>query len=157
MDAELMTATTTIEATPDAVFAMLADPAAHPAIDGTGWVRDSLDAAPLTETGQVFRMAMYHENHPDKDYEMANQVEVFDPPRAIAWKPGQESAETGELGFGGWVWRYDLDASEPSSTTVTLTYDWSAVPPPVREIIHFPPFGREHLERSLQHLSDLVA
>ncbi len=30
--------------------------------------------------GQVFRMAMYHENHPAKDYEIANRVEVFDEP-----------------------------------------------------------------------------
>ncbi|MET0143533.1 MAG: SRPBCC family protein [Ilumatobacteraceae bacterium] len=156
MEAERMTATRTVQATPDAVFAVLADPATHPAIDGTGWVRESLDAVPLTEAGQVFRMAMYHENHPDKDYEMANRVEVFDPPRAIAWKPGQESPETGDLGFGGWFWRYDLAASGPSQTTVALTYDWSAVPPPVREFIQFPPFGQDHLESSLQHLSDLV-
>ena len=74
-----MTATTTIEAAPDAVFAVLADPATHADIDGTGWVRSSLDAAPLTGTGQVFRMAMFHENHPDKDYEMANRVEYFRP------------------------------------------------------------------------------
>ena len=67
---------------------MLADPTTHEAIDGTGWVRESLDGKPLTETGQIFRMAMYHDNHPNKDYEMANRVEVFDPPRAIAWQPG---------------------------------------------------------------------
>ncbi len=157
MESERMTVTTTIEAAPDAVFAVLADPTAHPAIDGTGWVRRSLDAAPLRGSGQIFRMAMYHENHPDKDYEMANRVEIFDPPRTIAWQPGQESPETGELGFGGWFWRYDLEPSSPSRTTVTLTYDWSAVPPPVREIIKFPPFGRDHLEHSLQHLTELVA
>jgi hypothetical protein len=157
MELERMTATTTIEAARDAVFAVLADPTAHPAIDGTGWVRDSLDSSPLTETGQTFRMAMYHENHPDKNYEMANRVEVFDRPRTIAWLPGQESPDTGQLGFGGWTWRYDLEASGPSQTTVTLTYDWSAVSPPVREFIKFPPFNQDHLEHSLQHLSDLVA
>ena len=157
MEPERMTATTTIEAAPDAVFAVLANPATHTEIDGTGWVRSSLDAAPLTRTGQVFRMAMFHENHPDKDYEMANRVEYFDRPREIGWKPGQESPETGELGFGGWVWRYELASSDPSQTTVTLTYDWSAVPPPVREFIQFPPFGQEYLDRSLQHLAELVA
>ena len=73
----------------------------------------------LTETGQVFRMAMYHENHPDGDYGMANLMEVFDEPQAIAWKPGTESPETGELSFGGWVWRYDLEAIGPAQTTVT--------------------------------------
>ena len=68
----------------ETVFDVLADPTTHAAIDGTGWVRESLDGKPLTGTGQIFRMAMYHDNHPDKDYEMANRVEVFDPPRAVA-------------------------------------------------------------------------
>jgi hypothetical protein len=40
---------------------------------------------------------------------------------------------------------------------VTLTYDWSAVPPHIREYIHFPPFEQDHLDNSLQHLSDRVA
>lgn len=154
---ERVTATTTIEAAPEAVFAVLADPTTHAAVDGTGKVRGSIDGDPITAAGQVFRMAMYHENHPEKDYTIANLVEVFDPPRAIAWKPGTESLETGELSFGGWTWRYDLEATGPSRTTVTLTYDWSAVPPHVREYLHFPPFGRDHFDNSLQHLADLVS
>ena len=156
METERVTASTTIEAAPEAVFAVLADPSAHADIDGTGWVRESLDPERITATGQVFRMAMYHENHPDKDYKMANRVEVFDEPRAIAWQPGTESAETGELSFGGWIWRYDLEATGPSQTTVTLTYDWSAVGPEVREYLQFPPFALDHLDRSLQHLSQLA-
>ena len=151
---ERVTATTTIEAAPEAVFAVLADPSD---IDGTGWVRESLDGDRITAAGQVFPMAMYHPDHPDKEYKIANRVEVFDEPRAIAWQPGQESPQTGELGFGGWTWRYDLEATDPSRTTVTLTYDWSAVPPRVREYIRFPPFGPDHLDNSLQHRSDLVA
>ena len=157
METERVTASTTIEAASETVFAVLADPSAHADIDGTGWVRKSLDGDRITAAGQVFRMAMYHENHPDKDYKIANRVEVFDEPRAIAWQPGQESPETGELSFGGWIWRYDLEATGPSRTTVTLTYDWSAVPPQVREYLQFPPFGQDHLDNSLQHLSDLVA
>ena len=157
MATERVSASTTIDAAPDAVFAVLADPSAHASIDGTGWVRGSLDQQRITGPGQVFRMAMYHPNHPDKDYRIANLVEVFDEPRAIAWKPGTESAETGELSFGGWIWRYDLEATGPSRTTVTLTYDWSAVGPEVREYLQFPPFPPDHLDNSLQHLSDIVA
>src|SRR5256714_12651562 len=141
MEIERATAPTTIEAAPEAVFAVLADPSAHADIDGTGWVRESLDDERITAAGQVFRMAMYHSNHPDKDYKMANRVEVFDEPRAIAWQPGQESPETGELSFGGWIWRYDLEATGPSRTMVTLTYDWSAVPARGRDDLQFPPFG----------------
>lgn len=157
MESERVTTSTTIESAPDAVFAVLADPSAHADIDGTGWVIGSLDGDRITAAGQVFRMAMYHENHADKDYEIANLVEVFDEPRAIAWKPGTETPATGELTFGGWIWRYDLEAAGPSRTTVMLTYDWSAVPAHVREYLQFPPFGQNHLDNSLQHLSDLVA
>jgi hypothetical protein len=157
MTTERLTASTTIEAAREAVFAVLADPSAHADIDGTGWVRESMDGDRITVAGQVFRMAMYHPNHPDKDYKIANLVEVFDEPRAIAWKPGTESAETGELSFGEWTWRYDLEASGPSHTTVTLTYDWSAVGPEVREYLQFPPFEPDHLDNSLQHLAEVVS
>jgi hypothetical protein len=157
METERVTESMPIEAAREAILAVLADPSAHAAVDGTGWVRDSLDGDRITAAGQVFRMAMYHPNHPDKDYKIANLVEVFDEPRAIGWKPGTESPETGELSFGGWTWRYDLEATGPSRTTVTLTYDWSAVPPHVREYLQFPPFAPDHLTNSLQHLSDLVA
>jgi hypothetical protein len=144
-----------IKAPAEAIFAVLADPASHAAIDGTGWLRGSLDRQPLTAAGQIFRMSMYHPNHPDGFYEIANQVQEFDPPRVISWKPGSD-AEDGTLSFGGWVWRYDLTAGGPSNTTVTLTYDWSAVPDPIREHIGFPPFPPEHLGNSLAHLDALV-
>lgn len=152
-----MSTAKTIEASAEAVFSVLADPSTHSDIDGTGWMRESLDCDRITTCGQVFRMAMHHESHPDKDYEMGNRVEVFDEPQAIAWKPGQESPQRGELSFCGWIWRYDLEASGPLRTTVTLTYDWSAVALDVRKQIQFPPFGHDHLDNSLQHLSDLVA
>ena len=138
---ERVTASTNIEVAREVVFAVLADPTAHAAIDGTGWVRASLDGDRLTAVGQVFRMAMYHEGHPNKNYEIANLVEAFDEPRTIAWKPGTESVETGELRFGGWTWRYDLEETGASRTEVTLTYDWSAVESQVREHLQFPPFG----------------
>ena len=134
----------------------------HQAIDGTGWVRKSLDGRRLTETGQIFRMGMYHDNHPDKDYEMSNRVEVLDRPHAIAWKPGQAPDDRGnlvgrpELDFGGWIWRYDLEPAEAGRTEVTLTYDWSAVPADKRDVIGFPPFPKAHLDNSLKHLAELA-
>ena len=88
MTEEHMNATATVNAPAEVVFDVLADPSTHAAIDGTGWVRESLDGKRLTEIGQVFRIAMYHPNHPNGSYEMANRVEVFDPPSAIAWQPG---------------------------------------------------------------------
>jgi hypothetical protein len=152
MTEERMNAATTVNAPVEVVFDVLADPSTHEAIDGTGWVRQPLDRKRLTGTGQIFRMAMYHDNHPDKDYEMANRVDVFDPPRAIAWQPGQ-GADDAALEFGGWLWRYDLKPVGQSQAEVTLTYDWSRVPPNLREHIQFPPFDPQHLDNSLKHLA----
>jgi hypothetical protein len=139
----------------EVIFAVLADPTKHAAIDGTGWVREPLDSKPLTAAGQVFRMAMYHPNHPDGNYQVANRVQVFDPPNVISWEPGQDT-DDGSLTFGGWVWRYDLTPAGPSETKVTLSYDWSAVPDFLRQHIGFPPFPADHLGNSLDHLAELV-
>jgi hypothetical protein len=65
MTEETVSATTTISASAETVFAVLADPSRHAAVDGTGRVRDSLDGQRLTGSGQIFRITMYHENHPD--------------------------------------------------------------------------------------------
>lgn len=157
MSVETVSATTTISASAQAVFAVLADPTSHAAIDGTGWVSEAVDMQPITGSGQVFRMAMYHPNHPDGDYEIHNLVLAFEPPGAISWKPGYVSPETGELEFGGWVWRYDLTGRGPDRVEVSLTYDWSAVGPAPREHLQFPPFPPDHLENSLSHLAAIVA
>ena len=155
MTDETMTATCVVDAPAETVFDVLADPTTHQAIDGTGWVREPLAGKRLTEVGQVFRMAMYHENYGGMHYEVANRVEVFQPPHAIAWLPGQ-GADDANLDFGGWIWRYDLEPVGDDRTEVTLTYDWSAVPRAIREHISFPPFDRQHLDNSLKHLAGLV-
>lgn len=152
---DTVTATTIINAPAEAVFAVLANPASHVAIDGTGWVRESLDGEPLIAAGQVFRMAMYHPARPDGNYQMANRVQVLDPPRVISWEPGQDTGD-GSPRFGGWIWRYDLVPAGPSATEVTLSYDWSAVPDVIRERIEFPPFPPDHLSNSLAHLAELA-
>jgi hypothetical protein len=154
---ENLSATLTVSMPAARLFAVLADPTTHSAIDGTGWVQDAADREPLTEAGQIFRMNMYHPNHPDGSYQMANKIQVLDPPRAIGWLPGNDTKGDGHLEFGGWLWRYDLAPLGPSETEVTLTYDWSAVPPSIRAYIHFPPFGPEHLSNSLEHLAELAA
>jgi uncharacterized protein YndB with AHSA1/START domain len=41
MTEETVSATTTISEPAESVFAVLADPSRHAAIDGTGWVRES--------------------------------------------------------------------------------------------------------------------
>lgn len=161
MTDDTVAATATINAPAETVFDLLADPATHAAIEGTGWVRQPVDTDRLTEAGQVFRMAMFHPGHPNKNYEMVNRVEVLDRPAAIAWMPGAEprhipgrdASEGDAVEYGGWIWRYDLEPDGAGRTVVTLTYDWSRVQD---RDIDFPPFGPEHLDNSLQHLAELA-
>jgi hypothetical protein len=156
MPDEIISAVTTVKAPAETIFGILADPTSHAAIDGTGWIREALDREHLTAEGQIFRMAMHHDNHPDGDYQMANKVRAFDPPRVISWEPGQDTGD-GNPRFGGWIWRYDLTPVSQSETEVRLSYDWSAVPQFLRERITFPPFSPDHLANSLSHLAGLAA
>ena len=157
MTDETISATTIINAPAEAIFAVLADPAKHAAIDGTGRVREPLDGQHLTAAGQVFRMAMYNDNVPGGHYRMANRVQVFNPPRAISWEPGMDTGD-GNPQIVGHIWRYDLAPAGPSGTKTTLSYDWSAVPDSLRQRLPFPfpPFAPDHLSNSLAHLAELV-
>lgn len=157
MTSESVRARTTIGAGTDTVFALLADPTRHAAIDGTGWVCEAIDSQPITASGQVFRMKMFHPEHPDGNYEIHNLVVEFKKEQAISWRPGfVQEASTGELGFGGWTWRYDLAPVGAHACQVVHTYDWSAVGAGPREHLEFPPFPPDHLANSLNHLRDLA-
>ena len=149
-----------IAAPPEEVFALLADPARHHETEPTDWVRGSLeeDPTPLTGVGQVFGIEMFHENAQGR-YDMHNRVIAFEQDRTIAWEPGQYGPD-GELGTGGWTWRYDLapagGADGGPATEVTLTYDWSAVPDPLQKEFGLPPFPPSFLEESLAALERAV-
>jgi hypothetical protein len=103
----------------------------------------------------VFGIEMFHENANGR-YDMHNRVIAFAQDRTIAWEPGQYGPD-GQLGTGGWTWRYDLaPEADGSGTEVTLTYDWSAVPVPVRQSFGIPPFPPGFLEESLAALEQAV-
>lgn len=139
-----------VDAPPAEVFALLADPSRHQETEPTDWVRDALDPEPITRVGQVFGVEMFHVNAGGR-YEMHNRVIALEPERTVAWEPGQYGHD-GTLETGGWTWRYDL-APVDDGTAVTLTYDWSSTPEPLRQEMGLPPFGPEFLEQSLDSLA----
>lgn len=93
MAEDRVSAATVIDARAEAIFAVLADPAKHAGIDGTGWVGEAVDREPLSAVGQISRMSMYHPNHPYGTYQMANRVQAFDAQRTIACEPGNEASD----------------------------------------------------------------
>jgi len=153
--AERYVVTRTIAATPAEIFAVLADPSRHQNTEPTDWVRDAVDTAPISGTGQMFAMNMFLElagGH----YVTYNLVNVFDQDRAIGWTPGVLDDE-GNHSPGGWFWRYDL-APNGDCTDVSLTYDWSAASQDFRERVGgMPLFAEDYLAASLATLERSVA
>lgn len=146
----------TVHATPQEVFALLSDPARHHLTEPRDWVRASLEErpAPITEVGQVFGMEMFN-THRGGRYEMHNRVTVLEPDRAIAWAPGQRTAD-GEIAAGGWFWRYDLEPAT-DGTRVRLTYDWAETPQEtIEKIGGMPAVSERYLGKSLAALAAAV-
>jgi Polyketide cyclase / dehydrase and lipid transport len=137
----------TIAATPQAIFAVLADPCRHQSTEPGDWVRDAVDSTPITGAGQVFAMNMYL-TQAGGDYVTYNLVNVFAENRAIGWMPGVLD-DAGNHSPGGWFWRYDLTPNG-ERTDVTLTYDWTATPQEFRDRIgQMPMFSEDYLAASL--------
>jgi hypothetical protein len=151
--AERYVATRTIAATPEEIFAVLADPDRHQDTEPGDWVRDAIDPEPITAEGQLFAVNMYLDRA-GGDYVMHNLVTAYQEDRIIAWLPGQLDAD-GTHSPGGWWWRYDL-APTDDGTEVTLTYDWSDTHQEFRDTVGVPVFGPEFIDRSLESLERAV-
>jgi hypothetical protein len=146
--------TRTIAATPAEIFAVLADPTRHKDTEPGDWVRDAVDTAPVTASGQMFAVNMYLEQA-GGHYVMHNVVTEFDEDRTIGWLPGQLD-ESGHHSPGGWTWRYDLTPNG-AGTDVTLTYDWSGTVKEFRDTVGVPVFGDDFIAASLATLERTVS
>jgi uncharacterized protein YndB with AHSA1/START domain len=146
-----------IAAPPDKVFAVLADPAQHPAIDGSGMVRDAPPDGPdRLALGAKFGMAMRW----GMPYTMSNEVVEFEEGRRIGWRPRlARPAFISRLG-GGHRWRYELEPEGETSTRVRETYDWSNADPFTRAYIvaaQWPERARRAMEETLERLEGHVS
>lgn len=141
-----------VAASASTIFAVLADPARHPALDDSSMVLDAVHSKRITHEGQVFRMRMTMGGV--NRYETDNHVFVFEPGRTIGWGV----AEAGGKPLG-WTWRFDLEPVEGGAevTRVTQTYDWSQVTDAeTLRTIPFPAVPRDAREETLALLAALV-
>jgi hypothetical protein len=150
-DATSLTVTREIPAPAPALFQVLATPARHKDVDGSGFVVGDEHAEPITCTGETFRMRMAGD-HMGGDYRTDNVVTGFERDRLVSWRTGVAGSEP-----PGWEWTWSLHPETPERTTVSLTYDWSEVTDPgVLSRISFPLVSREQLEESLTRLAASV-
>lgn len=130
-----------IDASPEEIFAVLADPRRHPEIDGSGSVRDSIEGPDELELGSKFRMDMKL----GVPYKMWSTVVEYEQDRLIAWAH-----------LGKHRWRYELAPVE-GGTEVTETFDWStAVFPKGIEWMGYPAKHPASMEKTLERLDQVV-
>ncbi len=133
----------TVAAPPETIFALLADPARHYEIDGSGSVIAArADAPKRLSLGAKFGMSM----KVGVPYKIENTVVAFVENETIAWKH-----------FGGHVWRYELrPGTEPGTTEVTETFDWSTSKGPlVLELVGYPKRNAKAMGKTLERMAAL--
>lgn len=107
-----------IPAPPDKIFDLLADPARHVEIDGSGSVRESRGGSRRLGLGDSFGMDM----RLGVAYSTLNRVVEFEEDRRIAW----QTLAGGPLArvVTGRTWRYELEP-RADGTLVKETWDIS--------------------------------
>jgi uncharacterized protein YndB with AHSA1/START domain len=139
-----------INAPPEVIFNLLADPARHPEIDGSGSVlKVRPGSTPRLTKDATFGMDMRR----GMRYAMQNTVTEFDEGRRIAWAPRM----TGGVGsrFGGRVWRYEL---EPSGDGTLVRETWDITQENLRFVLRLVAAKqtRQDMTKSLEQLDQLV-
>ena len=142
MSDQTISASTTIDAPPATVFAIIEDPRQHSRIDGSGSVGAVIEAPErLTAKGDTFTVHMKMFGLP---YKIKNTVVELEPGRRIAWRH-----------FGGHRWRYELEPTDDGGTKVTETFDYSryvGLQAKLIEVLGFPARNRRGIEETLVRL-----
>lgn len=144
MGAREVSVTKTINAPASQIFELLADPAKHPLIDGSGSVQASRSrSGKRLELGATFGMDM----RIGLPYAIKNTVVEFEDGRLIAWRH-----------FNGHRWRWQLTPVDDTTTEVTETFDWSTARVPfILELIGAPARNKESIAKTLDRLQEVVA
>ncbi len=141
MDDRLVSESTTIAASPDVVFAIIADPRQHPRIDGSGSVRAVITGPDRLAQGATFGVSMKLFGLP---YKIRNRVVEFEDGRLIAWRH-----------FGAHRWRYELEPTADGGTRVTETFDYTRHNPVSTAVLRaagFPERNRKGITETLVRL-----
>ena len=109
MTKELFTASRVVPAAPEEIFALLADPARHVEMDGSGTVQRLVAGRGPMQLGSEFTMAMRAFGFP---YRITSKVVEYDENRRIAWCHLVKNR-----------WRYELEPTE-GGTRVTESADY---------------------------------
>jgi uncharacterized protein YndB with AHSA1/START domain len=142
-----------IAAPADTIFDLLADPARHHDIDGSGSVRDAKNGPPRLTMGAEFGMAM----HLGIGYSMTNEIIEFDEGKRIAWQTRPAGNMQGRF-FGGRIWRYELEPAA-GGTLVRESWDISQEKGPIKALLRVgrsKEHTRQAMEKTLVNIARLT-
>jgi uncharacterized protein YndB with AHSA1/START domain len=146
MSEQVVSVSRVIQASPEAIFDVLIDPARHGEIDGSGTVQELRGESNRLALGSKFGMDMKIGLLP---YRVTSTVKEFEQNRLIAWAH-----------FGKHRWRYELEPvaeSDGGGTKVTESFDWSyAMAPKVIELAGYPKKHPANMEATLERLASVV-
>jgi hypothetical protein len=140
-----------IAADASAIFAVLASPDGHVAIDSSGMLM-SATGSPVSAVGDTFVVHMDREalnDFPMGLYDVIVRISAFTPDREIAWQID------GQLNIGH-VYGYRLEPI-PQGTMVTSYYDWSGIEQQWKDAGIFPVIPESALRATLGILARTVA
>ena len=146
MSGRVVTRSRLVEAPPEVVFDILADPAMHPVIDGSGMVRGRIQGPRRLTLGARFGMRMRILGK--VPYVIRNVVIEYEPDRRIAWRHMFRH-----------VWRYELEPQgDGARTMVRESFDYGpSVYPLVLEWLDVPEAHARNMERTLDNLARVAA
>ena len=131
-----------IHAPASAIFDLLADPAGHQRIDGSGSVRGVRGGSKRLSLGDTFSVSMKI----GLPYPSSNEVSEFEENRRIAWQQT----------LGRQIWRYELTPVE-GGTLVRETFDGSRyLGRALLGVLGVIPKHRVNMARTLDRIEELL-
>ena len=118
-----------IPASPEAIFALIADPSRHHEFDGSGTVREARSVPHQLELGATFGMNMKL----GVPYAMRSTVIEYEPGRRLAWQT-RAPIKLVDPFAGGRIWRYELEPVD-GGTKVTESWDIRQESPVTRPVV----------------------
>jgi uncharacterized protein YndB with AHSA1/START domain len=112
----IVSATRVISASAERIFELIAEPSSQPTWDGNNNLASSAPGQRVHQVGDVFKTTLTNgavrENH----------VVEFIEGSKIAWRPAEPRKQP-----PGHLWRWELNPVNATLTSVTHTYDWTAL------------------------------
>jgi uncharacterized protein YndB with AHSA1/START domain len=141
------------------IFQVLADPANHRALDGSGMLRVTPGQPVPSRVGDTFTMAMYL---PELgNYLMLNRIIAFEQDRRIAWEPTPGDAvasRNAELPVGtsqGYNWGFHLQ-TDGDTTIVTELFDCTEAAQSIRAAVGDGQSWVPAMHQTLERLAAIV-